>query len=197
MQFIKTDNDITTTLEKALSEIDEGWKKYNGVLVAGTHNFDKIEERIELIKEARENNIPFLGICGGLQLAVIEFARNVLGIQNATSEEFSDDRVGLKVVEKMPQMRVGVYPVYWSDGVISFENFWHNYKISEEILPALKSHFQVSVYKGITEAIRLNNHSFFCAFQFHAEYSSSKNDPHPILVDFIKVCKKSTYAKGN
>ena len=84
-------NDFNTTVEKALSEIDQDWRSYSGLIVCGTHSPHDVDEMIKQIKWYRENGAPFLGICFGHQLAAIEYARNVLGIQSATSEEFFPD----------------------------------------------------------------------------------------------------------
>lgn len=110
-------NDFTTSVEKALSEIDKNWKSYNGLVICGTHTPHNTEEMIEQIRHARENNIPFLGICFGHQLCAIEHARNVLGIKDATSEEFG---IGTFVVKKLPQLKVGL---------IDGESYWNNYEV--------------------------------------------------------------------
>jgi len=111
-------NHFNTTVEKALSEIDPNWRNYDGLIVCGTHSPEKWEEMIEEIKEARENNLPTLLICAGHQLGAIEYARNVLGIKDATSEEFGVE--GTFVVKKRPELKVGLY-----EG----ETWWSNYEV--------------------------------------------------------------------
>lgn len=108
-----------TTLEKALTEIDRNWKKYDGLIVAGTHNPKdyNIEEIIQKIKEAKESGRPFLGVCWGYQVCAIEYARNVMGISDATSEEWGQ---GTFVVRRRPTLQVGLH---------KGESYWNNYEV--------------------------------------------------------------------
>ena len=110
-------NDFNTSVEKALSEIDKDWREYDGLVVCGTHNQQNAEEVIEVIRLARKKKIPTLLICAGFQLGAIEYARNVLKIKDATSEEFGK---GTFVVKKRRQLKVG-----WHDG----ESWWSNYEV--------------------------------------------------------------------
>ena len=110
-------NDYTTSVEKSLTEIDKNWRDYGGLIIAGTHNPHDTESMIARIRDARESGEPFLGICFGHQLAGIEFARNVLGIKDATSEEFGE---GTPVVVKLPELNVGL-----KNG----ESYWNNYEV--------------------------------------------------------------------
>lgn len=148
-----------TTLFKALTEIDRNWKKYDGLIVAGTHNPQKydVEKIIEKIKEARERGRPSLFICWGFQLCAIEFARNVGGISDATSEEWGQ---GTFVVRKRERLNVGL-----RDG----ESYWNNYYVN---LPEWK------VPKN------------FFAVQYHPEYQSSIDRPHPLLTEFLIYAKE-------
>lgn len=112
-----------TTLCKALTEIDRDWKKYEGLIVAGTHNpknYD-IEKIIQKIKEARVSGRPTLLVCFGHQLGAIEFARNVLNIKDATSEEFGQ---GTYVVSRRPNLQVGLH---------NGESYWNNYEVNIEL----------------------------------------------------------------
>lgn len=151
-------NDFTTSVEKALGEIDPKWRDYNGLIICGTHSPVELvaEAMIEDIKEARENGTPFLGICFGHQLAAIEYARNVMGIKDATSEEFG---VGTYIVKRRPELKVGLH-----DG----ETYWNNYEV----------------------VIDFFNPEHFVTSQYHPEYQSSKDNPHPLLVKFLDLCKK-------
>lgn len=154
-------NDFQTSVRKALKEIDEDYEKYNGLVVCGTHTPHDTEGIIEKIREARENSTQFLGICAGHQLSAIEYARNVLGIENATSEEFGEK--GTIIVHKLPQLKVGLH-----DG----ETYWNNYEVDEDILKRWKK----------------NDNFITC--QYHPEYQSSREKPHPLLVKFLQSCKK-------
>ena len=111
-------NDFTVSVRKALSEIDTDWENYRGLIVAGTHNQQNADEMIDIIRLAREQEIPTLLICAGYQLGAIEYARNVLGIKDATSEEFGE---GTFVVKKRPALKVGLH-----DG----ESWWSNYDVA-------------------------------------------------------------------
>lgn len=165
-------NDFNTTVEKALTEIDPKWKYYHGLIVCGTHTPENPELQIELIKEAREKGTPFLGICFGHQLAAIEYARNVLGIEDATSEEFHKiDGMGTYVVYKLSELNVGIDTVNEGDES-RLESFWNNYEVRKDILD------------------QWDKPENFITCQYHPEYQSSFDKPHPLLVKFIDLCKK-------
>jgi len=149
--------EFTTSLVKALGEIDKSWEEYDGLVVCGSHSPTDIEERIEKIKEAGESGRPFLGICHGHQLAAIQWAR-ANGILDATSEEFGE---GTFVVKRRDQLDVGLL-----DG----ETYWSNYAV----------------------AIDWQKPDYFFTTPSHPEYQSSKHSPHPLLVNFLKACKKAT-----
>ena len=167
-------NDFNTTVKKALEEIDSNYMEYEGLVICGTHSPHDVEKLIDEIREAREKGTPFLGICFGHQLAAIEYARNVLGISNATSEEFGE---GVFVVYKLPQLNVGLlfsYPEKTEEGIKStLESFWNNFEVMPDILN------------------RWEKPSNFITCQYHPEYQSSKDNPHPLLLQFIKTCKVS------
>lgn len=152
--------EFQTTVQKALDEIDLKWMEYPGLIVCGTHTPEGYEPIIDEIKAARETGLPFLGICFGHQLAAIEYARNILGITDATSEEFGTE--GRFVVYKLPQLNVGQ-----KDG----ESYWNNYEVLEGVL---------SLWK------KADN---FITTQSHPEYQSSVDMPHPLLVTFISYAK--------
>ena len=163
-------NDFNTSVEKSLSEIDENWRNYEGLIVCGTHSPKNWEEQIEKIKKAREGELPYLGICFGHQLAAIEYAVNVLGNKYATSEEFlttieeqwnRDGKNDFVVKKRKEGLKVGLH-----DG----ESFWNNYEIVEGF---------ESIWKKAPN---------FITVQYHPEYQSSISSPHPILVKFIKAC---------
>lgn len=110
-------NDFQTSVSKALSEIDQDWRKYNGLIICGTHNPQNTEELINMVEEARLSSKPALLICFGYQIGAIEYARNVLGIKDATSEEFG---VGTFVVKKRPEPWIGL---------IEDESWWSYYEV--------------------------------------------------------------------
>lgn len=153
-------NDFSTSVSKALSEIDPKWRDYDGLIVCGTHKPREVEYMIEQIQKARESGTPFLGICFGHQLAWVEHCRNVFGIKNAVSEEWGE---GTPVVKKRPELKVGLH-----DG----ESWWSNYQCSP--LPG----------------VRWRRADNFISVPYHPEYQSSKDKPHPVLVEFLNQCKK-------
>lgn len=153
-------NDFSTSVRKALEEIDPNYESYPGLVICGTHSPHDVESMIEEIRVARETGLPFYGECFGHQLAAIEYARNALGIKDATSEEFGQ---GTFVVKKLPELNVGMKPV--GDRM---ESFWNNYEVD---LPEWKKPY-----------------NFFTA-QYHASYQSSKDKPHPLLVEFLQYAK--------
>ena len=148
-------NDFSTSVERALTEIDRNWKKYPGLIICGTHSPSNPEYLIDRIRNCRQDGVPFLGICFGHQLAAIEWARNVGGIKDATSEEWG---TGNFVVKKLPELKVGLH-----DG----ETYWHNYEVD----------------------IEWEKPGNFFTSQFHPEYQSSKDNPHPLLVKFIEYAR--------
>ena len=136
-------------------------------MICGTHNPHDVEMMIDKIKEARELKRPFLGICFGHQLAAIEYARNVLGIKDATSQEFYTPTMGSApefiVKERNEGLKVGLH-----DG----ESWWNRYEVVEG-------------FKDIWK--KVDN---FMTVQYHPEYQSSQDKPHPDLVKFLNLCKR-------
>lgn len=115
--FMRVLNDFSTSVEKAFVEIDPKWRDYEGLVICGTHTPHDVEEMINEIKVAREGGLSTLLICAGHQMGAIEYARNVLGIRDATSEEFGE---GTFVVKKRPELKVGLH-----EG----ESWWSNYDV--------------------------------------------------------------------
>lgn len=158
--------DFRTTVEKALSEIDPKWRDYPGLIVCGSHSPTKPETIMQEIEETRVAGEPFLGICYGHQLAAIEYARNVLGMVGATSQEIDPFAIASNfVVRKLPELKVGQH-----DG----ETYWNNYEVTPEILAVW------------------NKPDNFITCQFHPEYQSSKDKPHPLLLKFLYYAKNAT-----
>lgn len=184
MEFVKTDKDFDTSLERALTEIDPKWKKLPGVIVCGTHSADKVEEKLESIRKARENKIPFLGICFGLHLAVIEYSRNVLKYEDANSTEIKR-LCHDPVVIKMPELRVGLHK---ADG--RMESFWHNYRLNPVYYHKFYKEWTLSTTGDMLDSMYLKPHPHFKVVQYHPEYGSSKGNPHPVLKSFLQACAR-------
>lgn len=189
-------------MEKELSNVD-------GVLVPGGFGVRGIEGKIRAVSKARVNKIPFLGICLGLQCAVVEFARQVVGLKDANSSEFNP-QTRFPVIDLMPSqkqiselggtMRLGSYPcqlkagtrvreVYGEDTV--HERHRHRYEVNNDFRQQLAS--KGLVFSGaspddeLLEIIELVEHPWFVATQFHPEFKSRPNRPHPIFGGFIEA----------
>jgi len=189
ISHLKTD--FYTTIEKALSEIDPNYKDYEGVIITGSHAPEDVEAKIDLIKYARENKVPFLGVCMGMQLMAIEFMRSK--DYDAISTEITPNP-SLKqniTVQKLPELRVGIKPVTWK-GETRNESHWHNYAVSLANKTLFEtSGWEISYTEGVPEIMQLKDHPFFLGTQFHPEYQSDKQNPHPLLKEFIEACKKN------
>ena len=191
--------------------------KYNGVIVPGGFGNRGIEGKIATIQYVRENNIPFLGICLGMQMAVVEFARNVLGYKDANSEEF-DETSTCKVIHIMEEqihiankggtMRLGAYPcnilkntlaekVYKTNKISERHRhrFEYNNKYREEMEKAGLICSGLSPDGNLVEIVELKNHPYFIASQFHPEFKSRPDKPHPLFVSLVKVAKENVKIK--
>ena len=185
MEYLKNLTDFSTSLERALDEIDPDWRDYPGTIVFGTHTFENYDEKMKLVKKAREKKTPFLGECGGLQMAVVEYARNVLGLDADTTE--LKPNTPEPVITKLPKLRVGIRNVQGR-----WESFWHNYTVNSDYFLRLNKDWEITLdSENIAAVMRLRDHPFFVGMQFHAGYNSTASDPHPILKEFINVCKHS------
>ncbi len=184
----------------------------DGILVAPGFGERGILGKILSIQHAREQKIPFFGICLGMQCAVIEFARNVLGYQQANSTEMNrktpypviDLMEGQKgVVEKGGTMRLGAYPCtleqhtrvagIYSELHIS-ERHRHRYEFNNDFLDEFQAHGMKATGfnpdTGLVEIVEIPDHPWFVGVQFHPEYKSTVINPHPLFVDFVKSCLK-------
>jgi len=201
-------NDFNTSVRRALEEIDQNYESYEGLVICGTHSPHNVEDMIREIKNARENGLPTLGICFGMQLMAIEYARNVIGIKDATSEEFGE---GTLVVKKLPKLRVGMvnldklkavstaskHKEYIYKTTFGNQSHWHNYYVDADLITKNKTHdkhLNLSCFlEGgiwIPEYLDVLQTGPYEGVQFHPEYQSSKDNPHPLLVKFIELCKK-------
>lgn len=180
-----------------------------GILVAPGFGERGIEGKIAAVKFARENNIPFLGICLGMQCAVIEFARNVLGYTDAHSTEMNtktkypvisimEEQKSIK--EKGGTMRLGAYPCILSENSLAYniykrteisERHRHRYEFNNQYLPEFEHAGMIASginpKLNLVEIIEIPSHPFFIGVQFHPEYKSTVLAPHPIFVNFVNA----------
>jgi len=189
--------------------IDEIFKGIKGIAVAPGFGHRGIEGKILAVKYAREKNIPFFGICLGMQCAVIEFARNVLGLEKANSSEM-DEKTPFPVIDIMEEqknvlekggtMRLGAYPcridkkskAYQAYGKeLVEERHRHRYEFNDNYLNEFKSAGMIPVginpETNLVEIIEIPAHKWFVGVQFHPEYRSTVVQPHPLFVNFIKA----------
>jgi len=181
----------------------------DGILVPGGFGDRGIEGKIAAIQYARENHVPFLGLCLGLQCAVIEYARNVAGMADASSLEFNPDSKHL-VIDLMPEqkliadkgatMRLGLYPCRVVDNTLAYrcygesliyERHRHRYEVNntfrDEIARAGMTFSGVSPDGRLVEMAELPHHPFFIGSQFHPEFKSRPNRAHPLFREFIRA----------
>ena len=182
-----------------------------GLLVPGGFGERGVEGKIEAIRYVREHNIPFLGICLGLQCAVIEFARNVCGLKGANSAEFKKTRNNVidlmmdqKGVKNMGgTMRLGAYPCIVAKGTKAYkayrkdlisERHRHRYEVNNKFRKKLAEGGMVfsgvSPDNSLVEIIELSDHPWFVAGQFHPELKSRAINPHPLFREFVRAAKE-------
>lgn len=189
----------------------------DAVLVAPGFGSRGIEGKIDAIRYARENNVPFFGICLGMQMACVEFARNVLGMKHAHSIEMnpSTEEAVIALMEDQKDiaamggtMRLGAFDcVLESDSKVAAlyhatqisERHRHRYEFNNEYLPLFEKNGMEPVGKnpktGLVEVMEIKNHPFYIAVQFHPEYKSTVENPHPLFVGFIKAAKENAVHK--
>jgi len=192
---------------EAEDDIEPIFRDVQGILVPGGFGSRGIEGKIKAIRYARENKVPFLGLCLGMQCAVIEFARNVCKLKGANSSEF-DPETKYPVIDLIPEqktitdkggtMRLGAYPCRIKKGTLLHraygreevrERHRHRYELNNEFRKELGE--AGLVFSGIYEAadlvevIELPSHPWFIASQYHPEFKSRPNRPHPLFAGFI------------
>ena len=183
-------------------------KEYNGIIVPGGFGDRGIEGMIVTVKYARENNIPFLGICLGMQVSVIEFARDVLKLKDANSEEFSKDTKNpvihimenqKAILKKGGTMRLGSYPCMLKKDSYSYkiygeenidERHRHRYEFNNGYREKMEEKglriAGTSPDETLVEIVEIPENSFFVACQFHPEFKSRPNRPQPLFKELVK-----------
>ncbi|MDU0986276.1 CTP synthase [Negativicoccus succinicivorans] len=184
----------------------------DGIVVPGGFGSRGVEGKIRTIRFAREHKIPYLGLCLGMQCAVMEFARNVCGIEDAISSEFDADAEH-PVIDLMPDqvdvedkggtMRLGLYPCKLVDGTRSrelygeelvYERHRHRYEFNNAYRKQLTDAGLIlagtSPDERLVEIVEVKDHPFFVAVQFHPEFKSRPNNPHPLFYGFIQAMEE-------
>jgi len=200
-----TGRDACASVERYLNSVD-------GIVVPGGFGYRGIEGKVNAIRFARENNIPFLGLCLGMQCATIEFARNVLHLERANSVEFDPDTPH-PVISLLPEqrnvedmggtMRLGTYPCNLAPDSIAHKEYGsltvserhrHRFEFNNEYRQAFESHgFRLSGLSPdgrLVEIIELKDHPWFVASQFHPEFKSKLLQPHPLFRGFVAAALK-------
>ena len=188
-------------------EAAEHLRGVDGILIPGGFGPRAIEGKVAAVRYARESGTPFLGICLGMQCAVVEFARNVCDMSGANSTEFDPDTL-YPVVALLPEqqdiedmggtMRLGAEPVELRNGThaheaygetLVYERHRHRYEVNNHLRPRLEAaglHVSgVFAAKDLVEIIELDDHPWFVASQFHPEFKSRPTRPHPLFRDFV------------
>lgn len=190
-------------------------KNYDGIIVPGGFGKSGVEGKILTVEFCRENKIPYLGICYGLQMAVIEFARNVCDLKDANTTEVNP-KTKAPVIDILPEqrelldkkkygasMRLGNYTANLTSGSkvsilynnkIAVERHRHRYEVNPEFHSTLEENGLIisgmSPDRTLVEYIEIKDHPFFCATQAHPEFTSSPQRPNPMFLGLIKAAKK-------
>ena len=209
---VKVDIHFVDSEEITNESANDKLKEFNAIVVPGGFGNRGIEGKIATIKYARENNIPFLGICLGMQMAVVEFARDVLGLKDANSEEFNPESKN-KVIHIMDKqkgienkggtMRLGAYPCILKDNTKAKELYGkteiserhrHRFEYNNEYKEKLEENglicSGISPDGNLVEIVEIPSHPYFIAGQFHPEFKSRPNRPHPLFVGLIRAGKE-------
>lgn len=207
-------NHVKVNLEYVNSEnvnaenVAEKLGKMAAILVAPGFGHRGLEGKIEAVRFARENNVPFLGICLGMQCSVVEYARNVLGLKDAASAEMGrtenpviDLMEAQKgITEKGGTMRLGSYPCQLEEGSHAYQAYGtsmiaerhrHRYEYNSDYRQAFEDAglkaTGVNPDTGLVEVVEIPAHPWFVGVQYHPEYKSTVANPHPLFVDFVKA----------
>ena len=202
IKWIHSEDINEENVERMLKDMD-------GIIVPGGFGHRGVEGKIHAIQYARENKVPFLGLCLGLQLAVVEFARNVAGLKGAHSIELDPETpypvINLmeeqkKIINMGGTMRLGSYPCELSEGSKAREAYGekdinerhrHRYEVNDEYIDILTEKGLVfsgmSPDRVLVEMIEIKDHPWFVATQAHPEFKSRPNKPHPLFKSFVKA----------
>jgi CTP synthase len=199
--------------------VKEAMKGLDGVIVPGGFGSRGTEGKISCIRYARENNLPYLGLCYGFQMAVIEFARNVCGLKGANSTEI-DDKAKNPVICILPEqeeidglggtMRLGGFDMAIKEGTLAHrlygetkvrERFRHRYNVSTDCIETLESKGMVfsgmAPEKRIMQILEIPGKRFFFATQYHGEFTSRPLNPNPVFKGFVKAAIEYSEEKPN
>ncbi|MBD3379175.1 MAG: CTP synthase [Candidatus Omnitrophica bacterium] len=203
--------------KKTKKQLDEAFKGISGVLVPGGFGIRGIEGKLAAAKYARENGIPYFGICLGMQIAVIEFARNVCKLRGANSTEFRKN-VKYPVISMLTEqenikwmggtMRLGKYKCKLKKGslarkIYGKDTVWERHRHRYEFNSGFKELFQKKGMKisgvhprgSLAEIIEISGHPWYLAVQFHPEFRSKPDAPHPLFREFVKAAGKISRKK--
>lgn len=201
IKWIDSENVSADNAKEVFAECD-------GIIVPGGFGHRGIEGMIESIRYARENKVPFFGICLGMQMSVIEYARNVCGLDNANSAEFGETPYPVidimdeqrNIDQKGGTMRLGLYPCKLSEtskcrsiygDELIYERHRHRYEFNNAYRKVLTSNglliAGLSPDEKLVEIVELPDHPWFVGVQFHPEFKSRPNKPHKLFADFIKA----------
>jgi CTP synthase len=201
------------------ADMSQAFAGMHGIVVPGGFGWRGVEGKLEAIRYARERGVPYLGLCLGLQCAVIEFARNVCGLEGANSSEF-DPATPHPVIDLLPEqknvtelggsMRLGAQPCHIVPGTraeqvygerVVYERHRHRYEVNPAYHEALSG--KGLVFSGLSpdgrlvEIVELEGHAFFMAGQFHPELRSRPTRPHPMFRDFIGAARERARAQAS
>jgi len=205
IKWINSEHVTSENVAELLGDVD-------GILVPGGFGDRGIEGKIEATRYARENRIPFLGICLGMQLASVEFARNVVGLKGAHSAEIAPN-TPYPIIDLLPEqkevedlggtLRLGLYPCKLVEGTLAYgayedeviyERHRHRYEFNNEYRQVMEQHgfvFSGTSPDGrLVEIIELRDHPWFVAAQFHPEFTSRPTRPQPLFREFVRASLK-------
>lgn len=216
VEITKVDSEELEPLTEA--ELRERLSPFHGILVCPGFGSRGVEGKVRAIRYAREQKVPFFGVCYGMQWAVVEFARHVCGMEGANTTEVDPD-TPYPVIDLLPEqkgvvdkggtMRLGRYPCRIEPGslayqaygtTLAYERHRHRYEVNNALLPRLVERgLRVSgVYpdKGLVEIVELADHPWFVGTQFHAEYRSRPTSPHPLYRAFVEAALRYAGARA-